>query len=227
MIVQRKLWVLVTCLGLLSTILAAVIFPLFPDGGHAISDGYGGTVYAFEMARTSADLTAVFGPETDLLRASRIAAMNKGNLWDYAFMPAYAGFMGTFLWGAYRETDQKAWLIFGIIGLLSGVFDAIENAILLGITADLKAAPLLTLLAFPVWAKFFSIAIAVASAGLFIAQQNGLFRIAGLLTTFAMLAVLAAFYDASKFGSVSAQAIAFGWAVMLIYALNRSFSKTN
>ena len=222
----RKLWVTVTILGLLTAALAGLIFPYFPENGYAISAGYGGAVYAFEMARVPADLIAVFGPKTDPEHAARIAAMDKGNLWDYAFMPAYALFMTTFLWAAYQETGRKVWTFFAGIGLLSGFADAIENAILLGITANFETAPFLSLLAFPVWIKFFSITLAVAAAGIFIFQQKHVFKIAGLLTALSMIAVFMAFYDASRFGALSGQAIGIAWGIMLIYAASKCLIKT-
>ncbi|WP_371395634.1 hypothetical protein [Fretibacter rubidus] len=222
---MRKLWIITAIFGALTAALAAIIFPQFPTDGYAISDGYGGAVYAFEMARTPADLIAVFGPEGDPARPARIAAMDKGNIWDYGFMPAYAGFMALFLWAAFKTTGRKIWVIFAALGLLSAVADGIENAVLLGITSDMANAPFLSVLAVPVWIKFFSIALAVAAAGLYIARHGAVWKVVGWLCALSMMGVLLAFYDASRFGALSGTMIGFGWIVMLGFALRQSLAR--
>lgn len=218
MIKSKGLWTAAALFGLATAGLAALIFPTFPTDGHAISEGYGGAVYAMEMARTPADLIAVFGPEGDPARSARIIAMDRGNLWDYAFMPAYAGFMGLFLWAAFRETGRRMFAVFAVIGALSGVADAVENLILLGLTKNLAAAPLVEWLAYPVWIKFFAIALAIGAAGVFMMGRSRFWTVLGTLTLLASLAVPLSFVDASRFGHVAGSGIGIAWVLMLSFA---------
>lgn len=214
----RPLWITTTVFGLATALLAAIIFPMFPSDGANISDGYGGAVYAMEMARSPADLVAVFGDASDPQRAGRIAAMDRGNRWDYAFMPAYTGFMALFLWAAYRETGQKVYAAFAGIGALSGIADAVENVILLGLTKDLETAPMVEWLAFPVYTKFLAITVACIAATCFMAWRGKYWTVAAVLPMMAFMSVILSMAAPHKVGFSMGLSIGLSWLAMLIFA---------
>ena len=89
----KNMWISCAVFGVILTVLGTIMIDYFPSTAHNISDGFGGPVFAFEMAKTPEDLINVFGPEGDPLRTERIAQMDKGNLWDFPFMLIYALFM--------------------------------------------------------------------------------------------------------------------------------------
>jgi len=219
-------WVFCGLMGLIMIGVSLTVLSIFPAEGHTVSPGYGGPVFAFEMAKDQADLIAVFGPEGDLDRASRIAQMNEGNLWDYPFMLIYSLFMAAFLWGAYRETGHKIWALLAGIAMLSGTADAVENLILLGLTKDLAVAPNLGWLGYPVWTKFLSIMVCVCAAGVFMIRQSGwIWKVLGIAAIIGSMTIFAAFLAPETNGWLIRHGTGAGWFMMLAFAWWRWFAR--
>lgn len=170
-------------------------------------------VLMFEFARTPAHLDHIFGPAGDPERPARVAAMDAGNRLDFLFMPIYGFFVFSFFAGMAQDRQRRIWLAFGALGLVAAASDAIENTLLLGITADLSAPrDELALLPWPVWIKFGLLAVtcAAAAAALFRAGRPAL----AALCLPALLAILPGIAAPLRFGSLAAPMIGLGWLAM-------------
>ncbi len=218
----NKNWIAACFFGLLLLVIGNIIIGFFPSHAHNIASGYGSPVFAFEMARTSQDLINVFGPTDTPAREVRIAAMNTGNLWDFPFMVIYSGFIATFFLGAYSASRQKMLLGLSALGLVSGIADAVENFILLGLTKNLEVAHNIQFLPYPVWIKFFAIMVTAIGAGVFIAQQSSpLWRVTGILAALSAATILITFSDAEKYGFLLQFSITISWLVMLVFSFTQ------
>lgn len=215
----KHFWIGTFILGLVVTVLGLITISQFPSDGHDVPVGYGGPVFMFENVKTQSDLVAVFGPENDPQRAERIAAMDLGNYWDFPFMASYALFMAFFCLAAWRTDEHIVWLVFSGVGILSGFADAVENLILLGITADIASAPNMGWLAIPVWTKFLSISAAICASGWFILSRPALtFKVLGLIAILGGSVNILAFMDPSEFGWLIRHGTTAGWLIMLGYS---------
>jgi len=216
-------WRLCVVAGFIVLALSLYILPKFPADGAGFAAGYGSPVIAFEMARSVADLQAVFGMPDDPDRPRRIAMMDDGNIWDYPFMVAYGAFIFLFLRAAARAGGRSLWLLFALLGLIATGADAVENMILLGLTQDLEAARDIGWLAIPVWLKFFSIMISGAAAGIVIATQGRHFwRVLGGIATLSALTVMVSFADPAAYGALLTLGITVCWVIMLAFAISRA-----
>lgn len=223
---SAKVWLMCGIIGLFLSVFALFVLDKFPADAHSIAPGYGGPVFAFEMAKDQADLIAVFGPETDPERARRITQMDVGNLWDYPFMLIYSLFMAAFMWAAYREMKHKTWIVLTGVALLSGAADAVENLILLGLTKELAGAPNIAWLGYPVWTKFLSIMVCVIAAGVFIfRQKHWIWKALGIAAIIGGFTIFAAFLAPDQHGHLIRHGTTVGWVIMLIFAWARWFQQ--
>jgi hypothetical protein len=218
----KRHWFHSVLAGLAVLLIAIFLMPKFPTDSAGIEPGYGSPIIAFEMARSVADLHAVFGTPDDPERARRIAMMDDGNIWDFPFMIAYGLFIALFLRAAGKASGNTIWYLLAMLGIVAGAADAIENNILLGLTADIEGAPDIGLLAYPVWIKFFSIMITGVAGGVAIATQGRHFwRILGVVAAASALLTLPAFYDPATYGALLTLGVTICWTLMLIFAITR------
>ncbi|CDO58451.1 hypothetical protein BN1012_Phect237 [Candidatus Phaeomarinobacter ectocarpi] len=218
----KRHWLQCVVTGLAVLLISLYLMPKFPTDSAGIEPGYGSPVIAFEMARSVADLHAVFGTPDDPERDRRIAMMDDGNIWDFPFMIAYGLFIALFLRAAGTASGNSIWYLLAMLGIIAGAADAIENNILLGLTADIEGAPDIGLLAYPVWTKFLSIMITGVAAGVVIATQGRHFwRILGVVAAASALLTLPAFYDPSTYGALLTLGVTICWVIMLIFAITR------
>lgn len=223
----KQHWALAALLGAAVAAFGLYILDAFPQERLAYPEGYGAPVYAFEMARTKADLIAIFGTPDDPERATRIAQMDRGNLLDYPFMVLYGLFIAAFFRAAARQSGAKVWLVFAGLGIAAALADGIENQILLGLTADLEAAPNLALLTYPVWFKFLSLMVCGVAAGLFIVRQPGLvWTVLGALAALAPLTTIPAFIDPPSYAALIGTGATVCWVIKLIFAGTQAITRS-
>lgn len=212
----------------IATLIVSQSFSLFmpatlahPVPGSSIAN----PVLAFEFARTPEHLDAIFGLPGDPLRPERIAGMMQGNVFDYLFMLVYGSFVLAFFGATARTTGNRRWWLAGWLGPLAAVSDAIENALLLSINADMATPEReLALLAYPVWIKFTALAIACAFAAWAMIRQRGwLPAVLCLPPVFAIWFGLAAPY---RWGEQAVGTIAIAWLAMLVWAAWRTWRGT-
>lgn len=174
-------------------------------------------VLAFEFARTQAHLDAVFGLAGDPQRDARIAGMMRGNILDYLFMVVYGSFVLAFFGATATTLGRARWWYAGWLGPLAAAADAVENALLLSINADMTASEVeLTWLPWPVWAKFCGLALACGLAAIALARQRAWF--AALLCLPAPLMIGFGIASPLRWGQPGVSAIAVGWVAMLGWA---------
>ncbi len=223
---MRKVWMAVVVFGFGIIALAGPVLGAFPETTHTPSPGYGAPIYAFEMAKTPADLIAIFGPQDDPLRPERIAQMDRGNLWDFPFMATYSLFMALFFFALWKGSSKKIWLLFASIGLLAGCADAIENMILLNMTSDLAGAPHIQWLGVMVWTKFLSIMVCITAAGAhLLAQKQLLWKALGVCSILGGLTLFIGYLSPAEYGYLMGSGTTLGWIAMLLFACYRSFFK--
>ncbi len=215
--------------ALLVAALAAPLFQIFPATGAGYAEGYGDPVYALEMARSPADLIAVFGEAEDPERANRIEAMDRGNRLDLLFALAYGLFLAAFCRGVRSEVGargQTFWLVMSLLGVAAALSDLIENAILLRLTTDLEGAPGIEWLAYPVWLKFSAIAAVgfAASAYLMGTRHTVAWRCAGVVALLGCFTVPIGAVDPARFGYLMGSGITLCWLVLLAYAGRRALA---
>ena len=216
-------WTLCAACGLATVAVALLLLPMFPSEGAHVAAGYGKPVMAFEMARSAADLLAVFGPPGDPARAARIAAMDRGNRWDYLFLATYSSFIASFFIGAARSRGRGGWLLFAAIGVVAGLADAAENWILLGLTSDLEATAHLALLRYPVWLKFGGLMVAGVAAGAFLLSScSAGFRVLGAIATLAALCTLLMMWAPARYAALATNGLAVCWLAQLVFALTEA-----
>jgi hypothetical protein len=208
-----------------ATLIVSQSFALFMPAtlAHPIpGSSIGNPVLAFEFARTPAHLDAVFGLPGDPLRAERIAGMMRGNLLDYLFMVVYGSFVLAFFGASAGETGNSRWWLAGWLGPLAALSDAIENALLLSINADMATPEHeVALLAYPVWIKFTLLALACGLAAWTLFRQRAwLPAILCLPPAFAIWFGLAAPY---RWGEQAVATIAVAWLAMLAWAAWRAW----
>ena len=175
-------------------------------------------VLLLEFASKPEHLTHIFGELSDTQRASRIAGMNLGNALDYPFMLAYGLFVFSFFACVSRKLPGRHWMIFGWMGLIAAASDAIENAILFSMVADM-AHPLgeMAILPYPVWTKFGLLALSCGGAAwAFIRMKRW---ISALLCLPAPLLLVPGLLDPYGIGPLATALIGLGWIAMASYAV--------
>lgn len=175
---------------------------------------------AYQMARTPADIEAVFGPPGDPCRATMVAALDRANTADlFGFIATYGGFLAFVLLALARAGGGSVTHM-GLVALAAGLgFDVLETATQLRLTHELPgSAAALTALAIGSVGKFAALAIATLCAGLGMIARDGVAsRIAGLLCMAgAALGAVGLAYESARGLLGLGNGVA--WLVMLVYA---------
>jgi hypothetical protein len=183
-------------------------------------------VLAFEFARTPAHLDAIFGAVGDPGRDAHVAGMMRGNVLDYLFMVVYGSFVLAFFGASARATGERRWWIAGWLGPFAAIADAIENALLLSINADMAHPQTeLTWLPYPVWAKFIALSLAGGLAAWTLVRQRACMP--AILVAPPALAMWFGVTAPFARGQISVSTIFVAWVTMLIYAGWRTWRGPN
>jgi hypothetical protein len=119
-------------------------------------------VVAFELARSAEEVERMFGPRGSVERAAWAAAMDRGNVADFAFMVLYGAYLVLFSQLLLSVGARWRWMV--LLAPLPALMDALENLQLLSITDKLGrdfAAPLARLAWFT-WGKWLLLALNLA-----------------------------------------------------------------
>jgi len=173
------------------------------------------------MARTPADIEAVFGPPGEPCRATMVAALDRANTADlFGFIPTYGGFLAFFLLAMARAGAGGVARV-GLVALVAGLgFDVLETTTQLRLTHELPgSAAGLTALAIGSVGKFAALAIAAMCSGFAMIARGGMAgRIAGLLCVAgSALSAIGLAYASARGLLGLGNAIA--WVVILVYAI--------
>lgn len=160
-------WAVPTAIAGAASLGCVFLFQSLPEMKAAGTCAKDGAVLWFEVARTQADLNALFGPADGECRAKLVAAMDAVNVIDvWVFIPVYTAFVSfaaMFLSGGTLR--PLAWAAIASAFVALGT-DYVETLNLLAYTPDLAPAPQrLVESSTAAWVKFFALAI----NGLFLA----------------------------------------------------------
>jgi len=177
-------------------------------------------VLLLEFASQPRHLIHIFGEVGDPDRIARIAGMSIGNMIDYLLMPAYGLMTFSFFTGIARERRETVWMLFAWLGIVAALADAIENALMFSMVADM-ANPLdeMAALPYPVWTKFGLLAVTCGGAAWAFARMQR--WILALLCLPAVLLLIPGMLDPFGLGPTSTQMIGLGWLAMGIHAATR------
>lgn len=176
---------------------------------------------AYQLARSPADIEAVFGPPNDPCRTWMIAAMDRANRVDLiGFIATYTAFLACFFL-ALRQAGPRAIARVGLIAVIaSAAFDVLETTTQLYLTAALPGSGLsLTLLAIGSRGKFLGLAVVSTCAGWAMWVRGKVpGRITGSVCIAAAAMVVAGLLSVPAWPALSAGG-AIAWILMLLYAL--------
>ncbi|MGQ7829065.1 hypothetical protein [Altererythrobacter sp. Z27] len=181
-------------------------------------------VLLLEFAAKPEHLTHVFGEIGDPMRDARIAGMNTGNSLDYLLMPAYGLLTFSFFRGISAESPGSLWSLFGWMGVIAALSDAVENALMFRIVAEFVAGNTgtyaeMALLPYPVWIKFGLLAVTCGGAALaFIRLRRWLLA---LLCLPAPLMLVPGMLNPFGIAPLSTTMIGLGWLAMAVHAGTR------
>lgn len=212
-------WIAATVFGLLTAVFSAILLGVFPDTTAASSPGYGGPVMAFEMARTQADLEAVFGVESDPMQIARLVAMRSGNEQDFVFMLLYAAFLGSAAMAFRHEVPRRIMIIPVALAFVAAGADAYENILLADIQAQFAAGSFseaLNRVAWPVWFKFFALTFINLIFGWAMIRLGSVWLWIGRAMMALSLTTLLAWAIPSWFGWTMVLAQALSWLALLV-----------
>jgi hypothetical protein len=200
------------------TLFSATQEPVRPCGN--LPQNYA-PIIAFELARSAADLEAIFGTR-DPCRAEVIERMDAINLVDVlVYIPVYGVFMAFFFLGM-RGRDASLGTLGFRIAVGAALGDFAENACLMNLTPQLDPAS--TWLALLPWAtgiKWLGLGAAAAIAAAIHVKSTGA-RVwnyfAALLCAAAFLSTVAAIAVPAMFGPLVGLGVGLSWLAYLVTA---------
>jgi len=183
-------------------------------------------IIAFELARSPADLEAIFGSQ-EPCRAGVIARMDAINLVDVlVYIPVYGVFMAFFFLGMRGRHAALGTLGFRI-AVSAALGDYAENACLMNLTPQLDPASIwFTLLPWATGIKWLGLGVAGAIAAAIYVKSSGARvwnYLAALLCAAAFVSTVAAIAAPAKFGPLVSLGVGLSWVVYLITAGGASF----
>lgn len=203
------------------TVYSALLPPVAVCGG--LPPNYA-PIIAFELARSPADLQAIFGTAPGPCRTAIAARMDLINWIDsFAFIPAYGGFLIFFLLGLRERSPRLATTALALT-IVACLADYAENACLFHLSAK-PDAPSVWLAALP-WAtgvKWVGLGLSAGLAGIALASRGGANLIALFPCLLSLFVTVFAMVDPHRFGPYVSNAVALGWITFLVYNLVYAF----
>ncbi len=188
-------------------------------------------IIAFELARSPADLEAIFGTQ-EPCRSNVIARMDAINVMDVlVYIPVYGVFMAFFFLGMRSRHATLGTLGFRV-AIIAALGDFAENACLMNLTPQLDpASPWFTLLPWATGIKWLGLGVAAAIAAVLYVQANSTkpsgARVANLAAAAmcgaAFLSTVEAMALPARFGPIVSLGIGLSWLVYLITAAAAAF----
>jgi hypothetical protein len=183
-------------------------------------------IIAFELARSPADLAAIFGSQ-EPCRSAVVERMDAINLVDVlVYIPVYGLFMAFFFLGMRGRHAALGTLGLRIV-VSAALGDYAENACLMNLTPQLDPGSLwFTLLPWATGIKWLGLGVAAAIAAAILVKSPGarLWNyLAALLCAAAFLSTVAAIAVPARFGPLVSLGVGLSWLVYLITAGAASF----
>jgi hypothetical protein len=182
---------------------------------------------AYQLARSPADIEAVFGPPNEPCRALMIVAMDRANRVDLiGFIATYTAFLVCFFLSLQQLSTRLVARVGLIAVIASAAFDVLETVTQLHITGALPGSSLsLTLLAIGSRGKFLGLAVVSTSAGWSMWVRGKVpGRVTGSVCIAAAALVVAGLLAVPARPALSAGG-AMAWILMLLYALQAALRR--
>jgi hypothetical protein len=198
------------------TLLSATQEPVRPCGN--LPQNYA-PIIAFELARSAADLDAIFG-KTQPCRSAVVERMDSINLVDVlVYIPAYGVFMACFFLS--MRSRHRAWGTLGVrVAVLAVVGDFAENLCLMNLTPELNPSSLwFALLPWATGVKWLALGAAAGIAALLYLRGSGFsawFWLAALVCAAAFLTTVGAIVEPARFGAIVGPAVGLSWLMYLV-----------
>jgi hypothetical protein len=219
---SRKFWILCVLFGV-----GVIAFAVWFSGVIPVETCTGplpagvSSLLSYQLARTPADIEAVFGPAGNPCRETMIAAMDRANLVDLVgFIATYSVFLACFFVALLRSGTGAVARI-GLVAVAGAfVFDVLETWTQLYITGSLPGSGTsLALLAVGSAGKYIALAVVAVCAGLAMLARGGVSgRVAGVLCVVGGALVVVGFVYAPALAALGA-GNAVAWVVVLLYAI--------
>ena len=174
-------------------------------------------IIAFELARSVADLHAIFGGAPGACRTAlvaRFAFLNNGD--NFPFIPLYGVFLVFFFLSMRKRAPglARASVILIIIACLG---DYTVNACLFAVAANPDArSTALSLLPWATGVKWTFLAIAGALGGFILSRPGGWRWLIGAPCLGGLVVVTLAMFDPHRFGRFASNSVTIGWIIFLI-----------
>ena len=200
------------------TLISATQEPVRPCGN--LPQNYA-PIIAFELARSAADLEAIFGTQ-QACRSAVVERMDAINVIDVlVYIPAYGVFMACFFLGMRMRHFARATLGFRV-AILAALGDFAENACLMNLTPEVDPSSVwFTLLPWATGVKWLGLGMAAAIAVILYLRSprsSAWFWLAALLCAAAFLSTVAAIVQPSRFGAIIGPGVGLSWLTYLITA---------
>lgn len=204
------------------TLLSATQEPARPCGN--LPQNYA-PIIAFELARSAADLDAIFG--TEPCRSTMVARMDAINLVDaLVYIPVYGLFMAFFFLGM-RGRHAGLGTIGFRVAVVAALGDFAENACLMSLTPQVDPASFwFALLPWATGIKWLGLGVAAAIAAAIYLKSTGarlLNSVAALICVVAFLSTVAAIAVPAKFGPTIGLGVGLSWLIYLVTAAAAAF----
>lgn len=211
------------------TLLSALQAPVRPCGN--LPQNYA-PIIAFELARSAADLEAIFGrsaggPLLELCGARVVERMDAINLVDVlVYIPAYGVFMA-FLFLGLRSRNAALGTLGFRISVVAALGDFAENACLMSLTPTLDPSSVwFALLPWATGVKWLGLGVAAAIAALIHVKSTGARAwnfIAALMCAAAFSSTVAGIAAPARFGPFIGLGVGLSWLAYLITASGAAF----
>ena len=200
------------------TLMSALSEPPRPCGN--LPQNYA-PIIAFELARSAADLEAIFGT-TEPCRAAMIERMDAVNVVDVlVYIPVYGAFMAFFFLGM-RERQPARGLLGFRISIVAVIGDYAENLCLMSLTPELDPTSVwFALLPWATAVKWLALGAAALVAADIYARSPGsrpLNLVVGNVCGIVCLCTVAAMAMPDRFGPLVGLAVGVSWLVYLFTA---------
>jgi hypothetical protein len=197
--------------------------PVQPCGG--LAPGYA-PILAFEMARSVADLHAIFGEVPSHCRTLMTAQLDQVDWADsFFFIPVYTAFIVFFFLGA-RVRDARLASVGVILATTALGGDYTENSQLFQLSADPDHASMaLAILPWVTAIKWIALGLAGGVAGLIFMKAGGLYYVLAVACFVGLIVTIAAIASPGALGAQLSNAITLSWLSFLIVDLLESFRR--
>jgi hypothetical protein len=220
MIHSNKPFVKTGFLGLAVMMMSILLLFIFPSKAPSLPEGFLTPIIAFEFIQTKAEVMEIFGGENITMRNEMVRAMDLGNRLDYVYMCLYSVFLMIVSVTCARLSKNKYYYAGAVLALVALAADALENAQLLGITANISTGNFdsqLRLLHLFTWIKWGGIALIFLTLSPWFLKGNRFSKIIGIMGIISFILGVLAYMNRSVINEIFSLSVALMFIFMIIY----------